>query len=134
MGGGLTSILGRLEFNWHLNYNGIRNPPQALQEPAAAIRLDCVGVNPIGLRAAVEVCGADRVMFGSDYGAVPYGNKEHLRIVEDVLPSPAERQQVFWKTSNTVLRLCLSDQNLRRIGSFPMNSLLDGRSLIGCAL
>jgi hypothetical protein len=73
-------------------------------------------------------------MFGSDYGAVPYGNKEHLRIVEDVLPSPAERQQVFWKTSNTVLRLCLSDQNLRRIGSFPMNSLLDGRSLIGCAL
>ena len=27
MGGGLASILGRLEFNWHLNYNGIRNPP-----------------------------------------------------------------------------------------------------------
>jgi predicted TIM-barrel fold metal-dependent hydrolase len=23
MGGGLASILGRLEFNWHLNYNGI---------------------------------------------------------------------------------------------------------------
>ena len=32
-----------------------------------------------------------------------------VRIVEDVLPSPAERQQVFWKTSNTVLRLCLAD-------------------------
>ena len=31
-------------------------------------------------------------MFGSDYGAVTYGNKEHLRIVKDVLPSPAERQ------------------------------------------
>jgi hypothetical protein len=27
MGGGLASILGRLEFNWHLNYNGVRNPP-----------------------------------------------------------------------------------------------------------
>jgi predicted TIM-barrel fold metal-dependent hydrolase len=23
MGGGLASILGRLEFNWHLNYHGI---------------------------------------------------------------------------------------------------------------
>jgi predicted TIM-barrel fold metal-dependent hydrolase len=27
MGGGLASIVGRLEFNWHLNYNGIKNPP-----------------------------------------------------------------------------------------------------------
>src|ERR1700730_14692579 len=25
MGGGLASVLGRLEFNWRLNYNGIRN-------------------------------------------------------------------------------------------------------------
>jgi predicted TIM-barrel fold metal-dependent hydrolase len=27
MGGELASVLGRLEFNWHLNYNGVRNPP-----------------------------------------------------------------------------------------------------------
>jgi predicted TIM-barrel fold metal-dependent hydrolase len=27
MGGGLASVLGRLEFNWRLNYNGIPNPP-----------------------------------------------------------------------------------------------------------
>ena len=27
MGGGLASIVGRLEFCWHLNYNGIKNPP-----------------------------------------------------------------------------------------------------------
>jgi hypothetical protein len=31
-----------------------------------------------------------------------------VQIVEDVLPSPAERQQVFWKTSNRVFRLGLS--------------------------
>ena len=42
MGGELASILGRLEFTWHLNYNGVRNPPAsrpALQEPAVAIRI-----------------------------------------------------------------------------------------------
>jgi hypothetical protein len=33
------------------------------------------------------MCGVDRVVFGSDYGAVPYGIKEHVQIVEDVLPS-----------------------------------------------
>ena len=71
-----------------------------------------MGFNPIGVRAAIEMCGADRVMFGSDYGPVPYGIEEHIRIVEDVLPSPVERQQVFWKTSNRVFRLGLSDTDL----------------------
>jgi hypothetical protein len=46
------------------------------------------------------MCGVDRVVFGSDFGPVPYGIKEHVQIVEDVLPSPAERELVFWKTSN----------------------------------
>jgi predicted TIM-barrel fold metal-dependent hydrolase len=71
-----------------------------------------MGFSPIGLRAAVEMSGADRVVFGSDYGAVPYGIEEHIRIVEDVLPSPAERQQLFWKTSNSVFRLGLADTDL----------------------
>ncbi len=35
-----------------------------------------------------------------------------MQIVEDVLPSPVERQQVFWKTSNKVFRLGLSDTDL----------------------
>src|SRR5580693_6783052 len=30
MGGELASVLGRLEFTWHLNYNGVRNPPAGL--------------------------------------------------------------------------------------------------------
>ena len=68
-----------------------------------------MGFSPIGVRAAIEMCGVDRVVFGSDYGPVPYGIEEHVRIVEDVLPSPAERQQVFWKTSNRIFRLGLVD-------------------------
>ena len=76
------------------------------------ILVDCMGFNPIGLRAAVEMCGVDRVVFGSDYGPIPYGIKEHVQIVEDVLSSPAERQQVFWRTSNRVFRLGLVDTDL----------------------
>ena len=55
------------------------------------------------------MCGVDRVVFGSDYGPIPYRIEEHVQIVEDVLPSPAERQLVLWKTSNRVFRLGLSD-------------------------
>ena len=46
------------------------------------------------------------------YGPIPYGIKEHVQIVEDVLPSPAERELVFWKTSNRVFRLGLVDTDL----------------------
>ena len=42
---------------------------------------------------------------------VPYGIKEHVQIVEDVLPSQADRDLVFWKTSNRIFRLGLPDSD-----------------------
>ena len=68
-----------------------------------------MGFNAIGVRAAIEMCGVDRVVFSTDFGPVPYGIKEHVQIVEDVLPSPAERELVFWRTSNRIFRLGLVD-------------------------
>jgi hypothetical protein len=35
-----------------------------------------------------------------------------VQIVGDVLPNPAERELVFWKTSNKIFRLGLSDTDL----------------------
>ena len=101
--------------------SGIRNPPAGKpykndRPPSdyfkTNILVDSMGFNPIGLRAAVEMCGVDRVVFGSDYGPIPYGIKEHVQIVEDVLPSPADRELVFWKTSNKIFRLDLIDTDL----------------------
>jgi predicted TIM-barrel fold metal-dependent hydrolase len=121
MGGELPSILGRLDFTWNLNYKGVRNPPAGRsytnqRAPSeyfkTNILVDCMGFNPIGLQAAIGMCGVDRVVFGSDYGAVPYGIKEHVQIVEDVLPDAAERELVFWRTSNTVFHLGLVDTDL----------------------
>jgi predicted TIM-barrel fold metal-dependent hydrolase len=121
VGGELASVLGRLDFTWHLNYHGVHNPPAGRpyknQRPPSDyfktnILVDCMGFSPIGLGAAVEMCGVDRVVFGSDYGAVPYGIKEHVQIVEDVLPNPADQQQVFSKTSNRVFRLAPGDTDL----------------------
>jgi hypothetical protein len=43
---------------------------------------------------------------------VPYGIKEHVQIVDDVLPNPADRELVFWKTSNRVFRLGLVETDL----------------------
>ena len=129
MGGELSSILGRLDFTWNLNYKGVRNPPAGRpytnQRPPSEyfktnILVDCMGFNPIGLRAAIQMCGVDRVVFGSDYGAVPYGIKEHVQIVEDVLPDAAERELVFWRTSNKFFGLGLVDTDLVAPGLPPI--------------
>lgn len=69
------------------------------------ILVDTMGFNPIGVRAVVELCGVDRVVFGSDFGAIPYGMEEHIKIVEDGLPNPVERELVFWQNSNKIFRL-----------------------------
>ena len=55
----VASILGRLEFTWQLNCNGVRKSPvgrphkNKLPPPdyfKTNILVDCVGFNPIGLR------------------------------------------------------------------------------------
>jgi hypothetical protein len=131
LGGRLTSIVGRLDFNWEVKCKGVRNPPPGRpyvnrclpsEYFKTNILVDCMGFNPLGLRAAVEMCGVDRVVYGSDYGAVPYGVKEHVQIVEDVLPSPAERQKVFWQTSNRLFRLGLVDTGLITPGRSPISA------------
>jgi predicted TIM-barrel fold metal-dependent hydrolase len=127
-GGGLPSIVGRLEFNWHLNYNGIKNPPAGRayvnkRSPfdyfKTNILVDTMGFNSIAVRAAIELCGVDRVVFGSDFGPVPYGIKEQVQGVEEVIPNLADRDWVFWKTSNRVFRLGLSDTGQLPIPTSP---------------
>jgi len=59
------------------------------------------------------------VVFGTDFGPVPYGIKEHVQIVDEVLPSPADRELVLWKTSNRIFRLGLTDTNLVTPGVLP---------------
>jgi hypothetical protein len=136
LGGGLTSILGRLEFNWHLNYDGIANPPldrtyKNLRSPSeyfkSNILVDNMGFNTLGMRAAVEMCGVDRVVYGSDYGPLPYGIKEHVQIVEEVLPDPADQELVLSQTSNRIFRLGLTDSS----PALAANGFLDKEVLAG---
>jgi hypothetical protein len=60
-------------------------------------------------------CGLSSV--GSDFGPVPYGIKEQVQIVDDVLSNSAERELVFWNTSNRIFRLNLSDTGEQSIAA-----------------
>ena len=114
MGGDLASILGRLDFNWRLNYNGIQDPPvdkvaKNLRKPSDYFRtniyVDTMGFSRTGLRAAIEMCGMDRVLFGTDYGPVPISPREHIDVVYAVVPALEDRDKILWRNSNDVFRL-----------------------------
>ena len=51
------------------------------------------------VREAVEVFGADRVMFGTDYGPVPIDPKEHVDIVNGLAISAADKEKILWRNA-----------------------------------
>lgn len=114
MGGGLLPVMGRLNFGYRLGSEGMperaqikckRLPSEYLR---AHLRVDTMGIWGPHLKEAVEVFGADRVMFGTDYGPVPIDPKEHIDLVEALDITPAEREMIYWKNANDFFDLGMS--------------------------
>jgi aminocarboxymuconate-semialdehyde decarboxylase len=87
MGGSLLMVLPRLEFGHRLGYEALyvyqrakiqRTPIEYLK---THFWFDIMGFYPPGIRHAIEVLGVERLLFGSDYGALPISPKEHIDIV-----------------------------------------------------
>ena len=57
------------------------------------------------VREAVEVFGADRVMFGTDYGPVPIDPKEHVDIVNALAISEPTRRRFSGATRRRFFNL-----------------------------
>jgi predicted TIM-barrel fold metal-dependent hydrolase len=114
MGGALAPVLGRLDWNWELNYKGITNPPihkvaKNRRKPSEYFRsniyLDTMGPSAIGLKAAIEMCGVDRVLFGTDFGPVPINPKVHIDLVNDTVADAVDRNKIFSTNALSLFRL-----------------------------
>jgi Amidohydrolase len=114
MGGALGPVICRLDWNWDLNYKGIQNPPinkvdKNLRKPSeyfkSNIYVDCMGPSAIGLKAMVEMCGVDRVLFGSDFGPVPMSPKLHIDLINDTIPDARDRTRIFSTNALALLHL-----------------------------
>lgn len=114
MGGATIPILGRLDFGYRLGYAGLPAEMHArnLLRPSDYMRrnfyIDTMGFNLPMLKAALEVFGADRLLFGSDYGPVPISPKEHIDIVNTLPLNYVEREDVFWRTADRLFHLKLA--------------------------
>jgi predicted TIM-barrel fold metal-dependent hydrolase len=114
MGGALAPVLCRLDWNWALNYKGITNPPihkvaKNRRKPSeyfkSNIYLDSMGPSAIGLKAAIETCGIDRVLFGTDFGPVPINPKVHIDLVNDTVTDAGHRNKIFSTNALNLFRL-----------------------------
>ncbi len=105
----LEAQQSRLDWNRDLNYKGITNPPiqkvdKNLRKPSeyfkSNIYVDTMGPSAICLKAMIEMCGVDRVLFGTDFGPVPMSPKLHIDLVDDTITDAGDRNKIF--STNTL--------------------------------
>jgi predicted TIM-barrel fold metal-dependent hydrolase len=71
-----------------------------------------MGPSAIGLKAMIEMCGVDRVLFGTDFGPVPMSPKLHIDLVDETIPDAGDRKKIFSTNSLALLRLAESAPRL----------------------
>ena len=105
MGGGLLPVHGAARFRLAARlrgHAGARASSAARSGPASYLRtlhVDTMGFWAPHVREAVEVFGADRVMFGTDYGPVPLDPKEHVDIVDGLAISRGGQGEDPWRNA-----------------------------------
>jgi len=110
MSGGLLPCMGRLDFGWRLGCEGMPERTVMRCKELPSSYLDRFSVDTMGfwaphVREAVEVFGADAVMFGTDYGPVPLDPKEHIDIVKALAISEADKEKIFWRNAAAFFNL-----------------------------
>ena len=111
MGGALPNVVGRLDFGYRLGYKGLPEGQAAVCErrPSEYLKMnlyvDTMGFSPAGIKHCIDLFGVDRVLFGSDYAAVPISPKEHIDIVKGLGLSQEDEEKILWKNANTLFRM-----------------------------
>jgi len=104
MGGGLLPCMGRLDFGWRLGCEGMpeRSVIRCKKLPSdylGLLHVDTMGFWAPHVHEAIEVFGAERVMFGTDYGPVPIDPKEHVDIVTGLAIPAADKEKILWRNA-----------------------------------
>jgi predicted TIM-barrel fold metal-dependent hydrolase len=114
MGGGLSCVISRLDMGYRLGYDGMpeRAKASCRQKPSDYVRrnlwVDTMGFSAEHLRAVIDLLGADRVLFGTDYGPVPISPLEHVAIVKSLGLSGADEAKILWKNADSLYGLGLA--------------------------
>jgi len=111
MGGGLPCVVGRLDFGHRLGYEGLPDGQAARceRQPSAYLRtniyVDTMGFSPTGIQQCIALLGPDRVLFVTDYAAVPISPKEHVDIIRGLRLSQDDESRILWKNASGLFKL-----------------------------
>jgi predicted TIM-barrel fold metal-dependent hydrolase len=71
-----------------------------------------MGPSAICLKAMIEMCGVDRVLFGTDFGPVPMSPKVHIDLVNETITDAQDRTKIFSTNALSLLHLAESAPHL----------------------
>jgi predicted TIM-barrel fold metal-dependent hydrolase len=115
IGGGLGSVIGRLDMGHCVGYEGMpaNAIPKCKLNPSDYLRrnfwVDTMGFSAAYLRDAIELFSTDRVMLGTDYGPVPITPREHVDIVKSLKLPEEDEAKILWKNANDLYKLRLEE-------------------------
>jgi predicted TIM-barrel fold metal-dependent hydrolase len=121
MGGALEPLVCRLDWNWELGYKGIQNAPidkiaKNKRKPSEYFRsniyVDTMGPSSSALKSAIELCGVDHILFGTDFGPVPINPMAHIDLVNETIADVVDRNKIFSVNTVALLRLPKSTPRL----------------------
>jgi predicted TIM-barrel fold metal-dependent hydrolase len=111
MGGALPNIIGRLDFAYRMGYEGFPAEEKAVckRMPSDYLKtnlfVDIMGFSSLGIRHVIDLFGADRVLFGTDYGPIPFLQAEHVTKVRALELRPNEEESILWKNAAELFKL-----------------------------
>jgi aminocarboxymuconate-semialdehyde decarboxylase len=118
-GGAVPALVGRLDFGWRLNFNGVADRDSVADvedrnelRPSDYLRrnvwADTMGLSGPCAARAIEVYGIDHITFGTDYGPVPISPREHLDMVLSLGLEPDDVEKILWRNADRLLGLGLA--------------------------
>lgn len=100
-GGTAPAVAGRLERGHATARPGVETAVESPKRAFRRLSVDCIAHDPAALALAAEVCGADNVLFGSDW-PFPMGLPEPHAQLADI--DHALRRRIFVENAARVLR------------------------------
>jgi predicted TIM-barrel fold metal-dependent hydrolase len=118
-GGAVPAIVGRMDFGWRLNFNGVADRSSVADvedrnelSPSEYLRrnvwADTMGLCGPCVVRAIEVYGIDHIVFGTDYGPVPISPREHVKMVLSLGLDDDQVEKILWRNADKLMRLGLS--------------------------
>lgn len=110
MGAALMAVMGRLDMACRIGFEGLPAHLSATCREMPShylgnLYVDTMGFWPPTVREIVEVFGADHVLFGSDYPAVPISPREHIDIVDGLDISDADKKKILYENAVRLFEL-----------------------------